>query len=95
MCVYSLRSVSVIAGVLGRAGEAGQKRRLADAAHGICTWRNPEDIRTWIAENKPKMDEEEKAEKEALQEQAKKQAPGQFRAVESDPVTSAIEQLKV
>ncbi|KAF7164247.1 hypothetical protein CNMCM6106_000828 [Aspergillus hiratsukae] len=37
----SLRSVAVIAGVLGRAGEAGQKRRLEEAKRGNITHRLP------------------------------------------------------
>lgn len=45
---HSLRSVSVIAGVLGRAGEAGQKRRMQDAARGLCTWQNSAEIERWI-----------------------------------------------
>jgi small subunit ribosomal protein S2 len=36
---YSLRCIQVIAGVLGRAGEAGQKQRLAAAAEGKVTYR--------------------------------------------------------
>lgn len=47
----SLRSVSVVAGVLGRAGEAGQARRKADASRGLCTWRNPPEIQRWISDN--------------------------------------------
>ncbi|KAL1594955.1 hypothetical protein SLS59_008506 [Nothophoma quercina] len=35
----SLRCIQVIAGVLGRAGEAGQKQRLAAAAEGHITYR--------------------------------------------------------
>jgi len=35
----SLRCIQVIAGVLGRAGEAGQKQRLAAAARGDITYR--------------------------------------------------------
>jgi small subunit ribosomal protein S2 len=35
----SLRCIQVIAGVLGRAGEAGQKQRLAAAAQGRITYR--------------------------------------------------------
>lgn len=35
----SLRCIQVIAGVLGRAGEAGQKQRLAAAAKGNITYR--------------------------------------------------------
>jgi small subunit ribosomal protein S2 len=34
----SLRCIQVIAGVLGRAGEAGQKQRLAAAAKGDITY---------------------------------------------------------
>src|SRR5690348_12475730 len=34
----SIRCVEIIAGVLGRAGEAGQARRLEDAKLGISTW---------------------------------------------------------
>ncbi|KAJ4421178.1 hypothetical protein N0V82_003943 [Gnomoniopsis sp. IMI 355080] len=47
----SLRSVSLVAGVLGRAGEAGQARRKADASRGLCTWRNPPEVETWITNN--------------------------------------------
>jgi small subunit ribosomal protein S2 len=36
---HSLRCIQVIAGVLGRAGEAGQKQRLAAAAEGKITYR--------------------------------------------------------
>ena len=35
----SLRCIQVIAGVLGRAGEAGQKQRLEAAARGHITYR--------------------------------------------------------
>ncbi|KAH6606184.1 hypothetical protein Trco_005337 [Trichoderma cornu-damae] len=34
----SLRSMALVAGVLGRAGEAGQKRRLQDATSGDISW---------------------------------------------------------
>lgn len=37
----SLRASKVIAGVLGRAGQAGQERRLADAKTGKITWKPP------------------------------------------------------
>jgi len=36
---HSLRCIQVIAGVLGRAGEAGQKQRLEAAAKGVVTYR--------------------------------------------------------
>lgn len=44
----SLRCVSVIAGVLGRAGERGQARRMAEAKKGICTWRNPAEVQKFM-----------------------------------------------
>ncbi|KAF1843767.1 37S ribosomal protein MRP4, mitochondrial precursor [Cucurbitaria berberidis CBS 394.84] len=40
----SLRCIQVIAGVLGRAGEAGQKQRLAAAARGEITYRPATDL---------------------------------------------------
>lgn len=40
----SLRCIQVIAGVLGRAGEEGQRRRLEDAKNGHVTWETPVDI---------------------------------------------------
>jgi small subunit ribosomal protein S2 len=36
---HSLRCIQVIAGVLGRAGEAGQKKRFEAAARGEITFR--------------------------------------------------------
>ncbi|CAN8105219.1 unnamed protein product [Discula destructiva] len=60
----SLRAVSVIAGVLGRAGEAGQKRRRMDAARGLCTWRNPPEIQRWLQANLSRSKKAEAAEKE-------------------------------
>lgn len=40
-----MRSVALIAGVLGRAGEAGQKRRLEEAEDGQAQWETPEDTK--------------------------------------------------
>ncbi|KAI7786142.1 30S ribosomal protein S2 [Diaporthe eres] len=61
----SLRSVSVIAGVLGRAGERGQARRKADANKGVCTWRNQPDMEKWMEDEKAKADSAAQAEREA------------------------------
>ncbi|SPO04307.1 related to MRP4 - mitochondrial ribosomal protein, small subunit [Cephalotrichum gorgonifer] len=44
----SLRSTAFIAGVLGQAGKAGQKRRLASAAGGDVTWKTPDDVSKFI-----------------------------------------------
>lgn len=54
--------MSVIAGVLGRAGEKGQNRRKADAGRGLCTWNNPPDIETWIQEKRARESAERSAE---------------------------------
>jgi hypothetical protein len=43
-CDSSLRCIQVIAGVLGRAGEEGQRRRLEDAANNIVTWLPPPNL---------------------------------------------------
>lgn len=40
----SLRSVAVIGGVLGRAGQKGRKRRLADAAKGEVPWSTSAEV---------------------------------------------------
>ncbi|CAK7217252.1 hypothetical protein SBRCBS47491_003101 [Sporothrix bragantina] len=44
----SLRMAAVVAGVLGRAGEMGQKRRLRDAKDGIVTWENSEEVARYM-----------------------------------------------
>lgn len=46
--VCSLRAVTLIAGVLGKAGERGQKRRLAAAEQGEVTWQNPRDVQKFM-----------------------------------------------
>ncbi|KAI3393722.1 hypothetical protein diail_3767 [Diaporthe ilicicola] len=61
----SLRSVSVIAGVLGRAGERGQERRMAEAKKGICTWRNPSEIERFMEDKKAKKANAAAAESDA------------------------------
>ncbi|OAR02093.1 hypothetical protein LLEC1_06638 [Akanthomyces lecanii] len=42
----SLRSAAVIGGVLGRAGQRGQERRLAEAKNGNVTWQTPPPLET-------------------------------------------------
>lgn len=75
----SLRSVSVIAGVLGRAGERGQARRKADANSGVCTWRNPPDIQKWMDDEKSKAGREATAERDA--EEARASGDGGMRSI--------------
>jgi len=44
----SLRATALIAGVLGRAGQRGQARRLADAEKGHVAWHNPREIQSFM-----------------------------------------------
>ncbi|KAI0160216.1 37S ribosomal protein MRP4 [Xylariaceae sp. FL1272] len=53
----SMRGVTVIGSVLGRAGEVGNKRRLADAAQGVVKWQTPLDISKFL-DNERKMSED-------------------------------------
>jgi hypothetical protein len=53
-----LRSVTLLAGVLGRAGERGQQRRLADANDGVCTWQTPLDVRHFIQKDATQKENE-------------------------------------
>ncbi|KAF7544230.1 hypothetical protein G7Z17_g10119 [Cylindrodendrum hubeiense] len=57
----SLRAMAVVAGVLGRAGEAGQKRRLQDATKGNVAWSNPEDLDRHVMKETKAAIEERKA----------------------------------
>ncbi|KAF4961630.1 hypothetical protein FSARC_10120 [Fusarium sarcochroum] len=59
----SLRAMAVVGGVLGRAGQRGQQRRLVEAKKGMASWENPPDLvqhmrreqKTAIAERKTVM----------------------------------------
>lgn len=64
----SLRSVGVIAGALGRAGEAGRKRRLADAQKDMVTWHNPDDVVRHMRRETKLIIEERKAVMGRIQE---------------------------
>ncbi|KAK1767474.1 37S ribosomal protein, mitochondrial [Phialemonium atrogriseum] len=77
----SLRAVAVIGGVLGRAGQRGQRRRLKDAENGIVTWENPTDISKFIAL--------EQAAKEAAEKAEKKMAKARDQGGEQDGVSAA------
>jgi len=44
----SLRSVALIAAVLGRAGQRGQERRLKEAGEGRATWDVSPDVRKYV-----------------------------------------------
>ena len=83
----SLRCIQVIAGVLGRAGESGQAKRLLAAKTGEITWLPPPGL------GKP-FDEE--AEKRKAEEAAKKKKEGEekkARAASGDPEDDYPEEL--
>jgi small subunit ribosomal protein S2 len=47
-----LRSVALIGGVLGRAGQRGQERRKHDAKMGQVPWTTPRDLQEYMKEEK-------------------------------------------
>ncbi|ESZ91582.1 hypothetical protein SBOR_8017 [Sclerotinia borealis F-4128] len=61
----SLRCIQLIAGVLGRAGEEGQRKRLEAAKNGITTWEPTEGLGEPVTE-------ESKAREAALKAEAKR-----------------------
>jgi hypothetical protein len=67
----------VIAGVLGRAGEAGQKKRLEQAKKGKVTWQSPPGL------GRPQLDEEEKKAVETAKREKEAIAQGTKKALRS------------
>ncbi|KAK4652870.1 hypothetical protein QC762_503230 [Podospora pseudocomata] len=65
----SLRSVALIAGVLGRAGERGQQRRLADAEQGVVKWQTPKDVFSFIGKVNAKIRREAEEKQENMQKE--------------------------
>ena len=82
----SLRCIQVIAGVLGRAGEAGQRKRLEAAKTGEVTWRPPPGL------GKP-VTEEEKRRKEAL-ESGERVLKSKVEATGEDEMLLDVETIK-
>ncbi|KAK3997979.1 hypothetical protein QBC44DRAFT_338477 [Cladorrhinum sp. PSN332] len=80
----SLRSVALIAGVLGRAGERGQQRRLADAATGKIGWRTPEDVSRFIDSHNRKLRDA------AISELEKLAAEGKLKDVEAAEIKKSL-----
>lgn len=68
---YSLRTATVIAGVLGRAGQRGQERRLKDAELGEVTWRNPVEIQKFLEIQEMIKQAEDDAARAARKEEGK------------------------
>jgi len=59
----SIRCIQLIAGVLGRAGEEGQRQRLEAAKSDVITWTSPPGLKELLV--KPDPDEEDDLEKSA------------------------------
>jgi len=51
LTICSLRCIQLIAGVLGRAGETGQKKRKEAAESGKIAWETPSYLKEWIDED--------------------------------------------
>ncbi|KAI3325475.1 hypothetical protein HD806DRAFT_521065 [Xylariaceae sp. AK1471] len=67
----SLRCLAVISSVLGRAGEAGHKRRLDDAKLGIIEWQTPLDVQNFMTINRKLANKEaERASRFASEEKS-------------------------
>lgn len=67
--------------MLGRAGERGQERRKAEAAKGICTWRNQPDIEKWMEGEQTKAANAAKAEREAQRAGGGREEFGSSRSI--------------
>ena len=70
----SLRSIALIAGVLGRAGEMGNTRRKRDAKKGIVAWESETEVDWYMtkhyeATNK-RTAEQDKADENASDDKA-------------------------
>lgn len=59
--INSLRCIQVIAGVLGRAGQSGQEKRLEAAKTGQITWLPPPGLGEPVTEETLRRQAEEKA----------------------------------
>jgi small subunit ribosomal protein S2 len=82
--VCSLRCIQVIAGVLGRAGEKGQQKRLEAAKRGEITWLPPPGL------GKPITEEEKAKEATARGERVVKSKVGE----DEDGLQSIIKRQK-
>ncbi|KAI8184830.1 hypothetical protein KHU50_012962 [Colletotrichum sp. SAR 10_65] len=61
----SYRSVAVIAGVLGRAGQQGQKRRLEAANNGTVSWEVPTPVLKYIKDTRKAHEKEVEKQRKA------------------------------
>ncbi|KAK4160303.1 hypothetical protein QBC43DRAFT_347425 [Cladorrhinum sp. PSN259] len=80
----SLRSVALIAGVLGRAGERGQQRRLTAAAEGNIAWKTPWPVMRFIDSRNSKL------RNEAMKEMERLESEGKLTEVEADKMKESF-----
>jgi small subunit ribosomal protein S2 len=62
LTICSLRCIQLIAGVLGRAGEIGQKKRKEAAERGQIEWESPEYLLELIGRDRKEAQEAQKVE---------------------------------
>ena len=74
MC--SLRCIQVIAGVLGRAGESGQQKRLEAAATGNVTWDPPEGLGAPVNEDGSEKQMDTEADRKNMLKEARRELLG-------------------
>ena len=77
----SLRCVQLIAGILGRAGEAGQQKRLEAAKAGEVTWLPPPGL------GKPVTDDDRRKAAEAKRQKKQKE---RLEKVDKDSYTGPL-----
>jgi hypothetical protein len=87
-----LRCTQLIAGVLGRAGEAGQKKRLEAAKTGKVTWQPPPGLgKPMTEEDRRKEAEAKKAAMKAKELEAEKDQNSQIRGPGLGPLRRRID----
>jgi hypothetical protein len=75
--------VQLIAGILGRAGEAGQRKRLEAAERGDVTWETPRHLTEWNKEQFL-LDKERALEAKKLLDPQKGQLPEKLAKTKED-----------
>jgi small subunit ribosomal protein S2 len=75
--LYSIRAVQLICGVLGRAGESGQKKRLEAAKTGKVTWSTNREFQEWASDDEPFA--------KAYKEAAKAKQTAKAMGIETEP----------
>lgn len=82
----SIRCVEVIAGVLGRAGEAGQKKRLEAARTGEVTWSPPDGLGAPYDEEAERKRLDKAAREASTEKENERKANARKKVAEETPV---------